>query len=87
MTAINCPEPAIHEPLPLNLASQIFARTTGLLRAVRNRRELYHLGQMNDIELADIGLRRGDLFEVVEVPFHADPTGRLNKIVSARSKV
>jgi uncharacterized protein YjiS (DUF1127 family) len=85
MTATHCPETAIREPLPLNLISSVVAKTAALLRAVRNRRELYHLGQMNDIELADIGLRRGDLFEAVETPFHADATGRLNTIVSGRS--
>jgi uncharacterized protein YjiS (DUF1127 family) len=87
MTATHCPETTLHQPLPLNLAATVVAKTAALLRAIRNRRELYHLGQMNDIELADIGLRRGDLFEAVEGPFHADPTGRLNGIVSARRKV
>jgi uncharacterized protein YjiS (DUF1127 family) len=87
MTATHCPETTLHQPLPLNFAATVVAKTAAILRAVRNRRELYHLGQMNDIELADIGLRRGDLFEAVDGPYHADPTGRLNGIVSARHKI
>ena len=54
-------------------------------RTLRNRREMYHLGQMSDVELADIGLRRGDLFAVSERPLSVDPTGRLNALARKRA--
>ncbi len=57
---------------------------TGLLRAIHNRRETNYLGQMSEVELADIGLRRGDLFEVSESPLKTDPTGRLSAIAASR---
>lgn len=85
MTETNCTEHTIRQPLALNLAAAVVAKTTALLRAIRNRRELYHLGEMSDIELADVGLRRGDLFEAVESPIHVDPTGQLGLIASARA--
>ena len=84
MTATQCTETHINRPLALNLVSIVTAKVAGLLRAFRNRRELYHLGQMSDVELADIGLRRGDLFEVAEAPLAIDPTGRLGAIAARR---
>jgi uncharacterized protein YjiS (DUF1127 family) len=86
MTTTNCTEDTIRQPLALTLAAAVVAKTNALLRAIHNRREMYHLGQMTDIELADIGLRRGDLFEAVESPVHVDPTGRLGLIADARAQ-
>ncbi len=86
MTTTNCTEHTIRQPLALTLAASVVAKTNALLRAIHNRREMYHLGQMSDIELADIGLRRGDLFEAVEGPVHVDPTGRLGAIADARAR-
>ncbi len=54
------------------------------LRAWRNRREFYHLGQMSDAELADIGLTRSDLTVVVDLPFGSDPTAHLGTLAEAR---
>ena len=84
MIATQCTETHTSRPLALNLVSILTAKVTHLLRAVRNRREMYHLGQMSDVELADIGLRRGDLFEVAEAPLTIDPTGRLSAIAAGR---
>jgi uncharacterized protein YjiS (DUF1127 family) len=53
-------------------------------RALKNRREIYRLGAMTDIELADIGLTRSDLHVAVRSPLGIDPTARLGSIVSAR---
>jgi uncharacterized protein YjiS (DUF1127 family) len=84
MTATQCTETQASRPLALNLVSSMTAKLASLFRAVRNRREMYHLGQMSDVELADIGLRRGDLFEVAEAPLIIDPTGRLSAIAASR---
>jgi uncharacterized protein YjiS (DUF1127 family) len=85
MTASECTETHASRPLALNLVSIVTAKVASLFRAVRNRREMYHLGQMSDVELADIGLRRGDLFAVSENPLGADPTGQLNALVRGRA--
>lgn len=55
-------------------------------RSWKNRREFMRLGEMTDAELADIGLRRTDLYAAVGLPFGADPTARLNAIVHERSE-
>ena len=55
-------------------------KAANLFRAWQNRREMYRLGVMSDVELADIGLTRGDLYEVRDTPIHADPTARLGAL-------
>lgn len=85
MTANECTQAHVSRPLALNLVSFLTAKVASLFRAFRNRREMYHLGQMSDVELADIGLRRGDLFAVAESPLGSDPTGQLNALVKGRS--
>jgi uncharacterized protein YjiS (DUF1127 family) len=84
MTATECTETHASRPLALNLVSIAAAKVASLFHAIRNRREMYHLGQMSDVELADIGLRRGDLFAVAEAPVTIDPTGRLSAIAAVR---
>ena len=84
MTTIDCPQTTTRQPLALSLAAALVAKTNALMRAVRNRREMYHLGEMSDIELADIGLRRGDLFTAAENPLTIDPTGRLGTLADSR---
>ena len=85
MTATECTETHNSRPLALNLVSIVTAKVAALFRAVRNRREMYHLGQMSDVELADIGLRRGDLFALSDAPLAIDPTGRLGVIAAKRA--
>lgn len=56
------------------------------LRAWKNRREFYRLGEMSDTELADIGLTRSDLSVVVDLPFGKDPTAHLGSLAAARQR-
>lgn len=56
------------------------------LRAWKNRRAFYHLGEMSDTELADIGLTRSDLTVVVDLPFGSDPTTHLGALAEARQR-
>ncbi|WP_274630031.1 DUF1127 domain-containing protein [Arvimicrobium flavum] len=56
------------------------------LKAYRNRRAIYHLGNLTDTELADIGLRRADLHLAARSPFGVDPTERLGVIAEARAE-
>jgi uncharacterized protein YjiS (DUF1127 family) len=62
----------------------VFQRAFAFARALKNRREIYRLGVMTDIELADIGLTRTDLHVAVRAPLGVDPTARLGSIASAR---
>ncbi len=57
-----------------------------LIRAWKNRREIYQLGEMNDAQLADIGLTRGDLHVVWNAPLGVDPTERLGTISASRMR-
>lgn len=59
---------------------------TNFLRAWKNRREVYRLGEMSDTELADIGLTRSDLTVVVDLPFRQDPTEHLGALAAARQR-
>ena len=56
-----------------------------LFKALRNRREVYRLGQMSDFELADIGLMRGDLHVAMRMPLGTDPTETLGSFAEARA--
>lgn len=64
--------------------ARIANAVSNFLRAWKNRREFYHLGQMSDTELADIGLTRSDLSVAVDLPFGSDPTGHLGALAEAR---
>lgn len=59
---------------------------SNFLRAWKNRREVYRLGEMSDTELADIGLTRSDLTVVVDLPFRQDPTEHLGALAAARQR-
>jgi uncharacterized protein YjiS (DUF1127 family) len=79
-----------HAALPMTASSRpvIFVRALqhffSFARALKNRREIYRLGAMTDVELADIGLTRSDLHVAVRSPLGVDPTARLGSIASAR---
>ena len=80
-----------HAALPMTASSRpaifarVFQRAFAFARALKNRREIYRLGAMTDIELADIGLTRSDLHVAVRSPLGIDPTARLGSIASARA--
>jgi uncharacterized protein YjiS (DUF1127 family) len=65
-------------------AARLANAVSNFLRAWKNRREFYHLGEMSDSELADIGLTRSDLNVVVDLPFGSDPTVHLGSLAEAR---
>jgi uncharacterized protein YjiS (DUF1127 family) len=81
-----------HTTLPLTTPSRVVpvARVKqavmNFFRALRNRREIYRLGTMSDLELADIGLRRIDLHVALRSPFGVDPTISLGSIASRRER-
>lgn len=65
---------------PALLAVRLVRRATLLPRRLENRRQLFRLAQMTDRELADIGLRRGDLHEAWRRRGDIDPTLHLERI-------
>lgn len=69
------------------LAARVVGVVSNLYRTWKNRRQFHRLGDMSDAELADIGLVRSDLHFAVDLPFSADPTKRLNSIVSSRTEL
>lgn len=72
-------------PLTALLAAIVKA-VADFLRAWKNRREIYRLGEMSDTQLADIGLTRSDLSVVVDLPFARDPTRHLGALAAARQR-
>ena len=84
MTAINA-SPTMHEAArPAAAGSGIVNAVANFLRAWKNRREFYRLGEMSDAELSDIGLTRSDLTVAVDLPFGSDPTAHLGSVSRAR---
>jgi uncharacterized protein YjiS (DUF1127 family) len=67
-------------------AARLVNVVANILRAWKNRREFYRLGEMSDAELADIGLTRLDLNVVVDLPFTRDPTAHLGLVAAARQR-
>ena len=71
----------VHTARPV---ARAVSAVSNFLRAWKNRREFYHLGQMSDTELADIGLTRSDLSVAIDLPFGSDPTSHLGSVAEAR---
>ncbi len=69
---------------PAALLMRTIGRVAQVVKAWRNRREFYRLGEMTEAELADIGLTRADLSVVVGLPLSVDPTAQLGAIANAR---
>jgi len=67
------------------ISTRVVNLVRNAVKAYRNRRAVYHLGEMTDTELADIGLRRSDLYVAYRSPFGVDPTERLGVIAEARA--
>jgi uncharacterized protein YjiS (DUF1127 family) len=65
-------------------SARVVNAVSNFFRAWKNRRAIYHLGEMSDAELADIGLTRSDLNVVVDLPFGTDPTAHLGSVADAR---
>jgi len=75
----------VHAARPaVNPVARLAAAVSKFLSAWKNRREFYHLGQMSDAELSDIGLTRSDLSVAVDLPFGSDPTAHLGSVAEAR---
>ena len=84
MTALDH-APTMHTATRPAVVTRVLNAVSPFLRAWRNRREFYRLGDMSDAELSDIGLTRADLHVAVGLPFGIDPTARLGAIVRART--
>lgn len=68
-----------------SIATRAFDGAASLFRMWQNRRAFYRLGELTDVELADIGLTRADLHVAIDVPFGSDPTVRLRTLASQRT--
>jgi uncharacterized protein YjiS (DUF1127 family) len=86
MTTLDHSTTAIHSATRPALVTRAKNAVSTFYRSWKNRREFYHLGNMSDAELADIGLTRADLHVAVRSPFDFDPTGQLNALAQARAE-
>lgn len=68
------------------LVARVLNTVVGVFRAWKNRREIYHLGELSDAQLADIGLVRADLHVAWRAPIGSDPTARLGAMSEARMR-
>lgn len=80
---------ALEHAAPTTIARPaVTARVANAVRRVlvawNNRRDFYRLGEMSDVQLADIGLRRSDLSVALDLATSIDPTANLQRIARAR---
>lgn len=71
-------------PRAANAVVRLVQGVHAMWKAMRNRRQIYRLGEMSDFELADIGLTRTDLYVAVTGPLGIDPTTTLGTIAYSR---
>ena len=62
----------------------ILAKLVAVVVAMRNRHALGRLLEFDDLELKDLGLVRNDLLNALDLPFHRDPSARLQSWRSER---
>ncbi|MBE7183495.1 MAG: DUF1127 domain-containing protein [Methylobacterium mesophilicum] len=80
----SAPSSRFAAPRAANAVARLVEGAHAIWKAMRNRREIYRLGEMTDAELADIGLTRTDLYVAVSGPLSADPTTTLGTIAHSR---
>ena len=86
MAAIHATQTMHEAARSASAAASIVNALANFLRAWKNRREFYRLGEMSDAELADIGLTRSDLTVAIDLPFGSDPTAHLGSLAEARQR-
>ena len=84
MTTCDQTTETLHAATRPAVAARVMNAVANFLRAWKNRRAFYHLGEMSDTELADIGLTRSDLNVAIDLPFGSDPTAHLGTMADAR---
>jgi uncharacterized protein YjiS (DUF1127 family) len=84
MTTFDHAPETMHDASHPVLVARVANSVSKFLRAWKNRRAIYHLGEMSDAELADIGLTRGDLSVAIDLPYGSDPTAHLGSVADAR---
>lgn len=84
MTTLEHSTQTMHSATRPALAGRIVKAVSNFYRAWKNRRQFYHLDNMSDSELADIGLTRSDLHVAWQSPFDVDPTACLGSLAQAR---
>lgn len=83
MSTIHATETMHQQARPV---ARVVYAVRNFLRAWKNRRDFYRLGEMSDAELADIGLTRSDLHVVVDLAFGRDPTVHLGPLAETRRR-
>jgi len=86
MTTLDHAAETTHSATRPVFASRVANMASNYIRAWKNRRAFYRLGDMSDAELADIGLTRSDLHVAIDLPFGSDPTARLRAIAQSRAQ-
>ena len=66
--------------------SRLAHRIWGMAIAIKHRRDFAQLADRDDRMLADIGLTRGDLYDVSSEPFWVDPTATLQERTRRRRR-
>lgn len=69
--------PLAGETGAVRLLRALLIAAADLLRALRHRREVQRLAELDDRTLKDIGLLRSDVEGALTEPFHKDPSRRL----------
>lgn len=84
MTAIDYARSDPYSATRPTIVNRVANWAANAFTAWKNRRAFYHLGEMSDVELHDIGLVRGDLAVPMDLPLGYDPTAHLGKVARQR---
>ena len=60
-------------------------RVTCILRALKHRRSMTRLAELDERQLKDIGLTRNDVFAALDTPLFQDPSRVLTNVAAGRS--
>ena len=82
MTTFDHTSETMHAASRTAFAVRAVSAISNFFRAWKNRRAFYHLSELSDAELADIGLTRSDLS--VAISLGSDPTEHLGAIAQSR---
>lgn len=52
----------------------LVGKLAGVVRASRSRKQVVYMRDFDDAQLADIGLRRSDVENALQMPFATDPS-------------
>jgi uncharacterized protein YjiS (DUF1127 family) len=84
-THVACARPSSHRVAIAAMLRGLTGRAVKLWVALRNRREVNRLGDLDAAMLKDIGLTPSDVAAALDLPLNEDPSRHLTRVAAGRS--